>query len=74
MTGPSLRKAFLILLVLAISATFVAMIRDFLMTILLAAILAGLAYPLFARLVRLVWEMFGTAFRRELPAVSGDER
>jgi predicted PurR-regulated permease PerM len=53
MTGPSFRKAFLILLVLAISATFVAMIRDFLMTILLAAIVAGLAYPLYARLTRL---------------------
>lgn len=53
MTGPSFRKAFLILLVLAISATFLAMIRDFLMTILLAAIVAGLAYPLYARLTRM---------------------
>ena len=53
MTGPTFRKAFLILVVVAISATFVAMIRQFLMTILLAGILSGLTYPAYAWLVRL---------------------
>lgn len=53
MNGLSFRKAFLVVLVLAISATFVAMIRSFLLTILLAGIFSGLAYPLYARLVRL---------------------
>jgi predicted PurR-regulated permease PerM len=48
----NLRTAFLLLLVVAISATFLAMIRDFLMTILLAGIFAGLAYPLFSRITR----------------------
>ena len=47
------RKAFLLLLLAAISAAFVAMIRQFLLTILLAAIFAGLTYPIFARLARL---------------------
>jgi predicted PurR-regulated permease PerM len=46
------RKAFLLLLVLFISALFVSMIRQFIMTILLAAITSGLLAPLFARLVR----------------------
>lgn len=46
-------KVFLLLLVIAISATFVAMIRNFLITILLAAIFSGLAHPLYARLARL---------------------
>lgn len=44
------RKAFLILLLVAISAAFVAMIRQFLMTILLAAIFSGLVFPVFRRL------------------------
>ena len=43
-------RAFLLLLALAISALFVAMIRSFLMTILLAGIIAGLASPLYVRL------------------------
>jgi predicted PurR-regulated permease PerM len=46
------RKGFLIVLVVAISATFAAMIRGFLMTILVAAIFTGLLYPLYTRLVR----------------------
>jgi len=46
------RKAFLLVLVLFISALFVAMIRQFLMTILLAAIASGLLAPLFLRLAR----------------------
>ena len=45
MTETRFRQAFLLLLVTAISAAFVAMIRAFLLTILLAAIFAGLAYP-----------------------------
>jgi predicted PurR-regulated permease PerM len=53
MTGPAFRKAFLLLLVVAISATFVAMIRQFLLTILLAGILSGLTYPFYARTTRL---------------------
>jgi predicted PurR-regulated permease PerM len=45
MTETRFRQAFLLLLVTAISAAFVAMIRAFLLTILLAAIFAGLSYP-----------------------------
>ena len=41
MTETRFRQAFLLLLVMAISAAFVAMIRAFLLTILLAAIFAG---------------------------------
>ena len=45
MTETRFRQACLLLLVAAISAAFVAMIRSFLVTILLAAIFAGLSYP-----------------------------
>jgi predicted PurR-regulated permease PerM len=45
MTETRFRQAFLLLLVTAISAAFVAMIREFLLTILLAAIFTGLSYP-----------------------------
>ena len=48
------RKRFLLVLVLAITATFLAMVRSFLLAILLAAILSALAAPLYARLERLV--------------------
>ena len=41
------RQVFLLLLVAAISAAFVAMIRPFLLTILLAAIFTGLTYPVY---------------------------
>jgi len=44
------RKAFLILLVVATTAAFVWVLRSFLMTILLAAVLSGLFYPLYAEL------------------------
>jgi predicted PurR-regulated permease PerM len=44
-TETHFRQAFLVLLVVAISAAFVAMIRAFLLTILLAAIFSGLSYP-----------------------------
>jgi predicted PurR-regulated permease PerM len=46
------RRAFVILLVVAISAAFVAMIRMFLLTILLAAIFAGVARPLYLQIER----------------------
>jgi predicted PurR-regulated permease PerM len=46
------RKPFLLVLVIAITIAFLAMIRTFLLTILVAAIFSGLAYPLYTRLVR----------------------
>jgi predicted PurR-regulated permease PerM len=45
-----LRRAFVILLVVAISAAFVAMLRTFLLTIFMAAIFAALARPLYIRI------------------------
>ena len=45
-------KIFLLLVVVAISAVFLAMIKQFLMTILLAGIFSGLAHPLYERLYR----------------------
>jgi predicted PurR-regulated permease PerM len=44
-TETRFRQAFLLILVAAISVAFVAMIRAFLVTILLSAIFAGLSYP-----------------------------
>jgi predicted PurR-regulated permease PerM len=44
-------KAFLLLLVVAISAVFLAMIRGFLLALLMAAILAGLCQPVHRRLL-----------------------
>ena len=52
MTDQRFRHAFLILLVAAVSAAFLAMIWTFALTILLAAIFAGLAYPGYASLTR----------------------
>ena len=52
MTDQRFRHAFLILLVAAVSAAFLAMIWTFALTILLAAIFAGLAYPVFSSLTR----------------------
>ena len=46
------RKSFLLLLTLGISVLFLAVIRGFLMSVLLAAIFAGMAYPLYTRLLR----------------------
>jgi predicted PurR-regulated permease PerM len=46
------RKSFLLLLTLGISVLFLAMIRQFLMAVQLAAIFAGLALPLYRRLLR----------------------
>ncbi len=51
-TETKFRNAFLILLVAVISAAFVAMIRGFLLTIVLAAIFSGLSYPLDRWLLR----------------------
>jgi predicted PurR-regulated permease PerM len=53
MADTRFRSAFLILLVIAISAAFFAMIRVFLLTIVLAALFAGVAYPMYTRVVRL---------------------
>ena len=44
------RRAFLLVFVLGISVLFLGMIRNFLMVILLAAIFAGLGFPLYRRL------------------------
>jgi predicted PurR-regulated permease PerM len=52
MTETGFRQAFLLLLVTSISAAFVAMIRAFLLTILLAAIFAGLSYPAYQWVLR----------------------
>lgn len=45
------RRAFLLLLVAAISVVFVAMVREFVLTILLAATFTGLSYPVYLRLL-----------------------
>jgi len=52
MTETRFRQAFLLLLVTAISAAFVAMIRVFLLTIVLAAIFTALSYPVYQWLLR----------------------
>jgi predicted PurR-regulated permease PerM len=64
MTENRFRQAFLILLVMAISAGFIAMIRAFLLTILLAAIFAGLSYPAYQ------WLLDRLRGRRALAAVA----
>src|SRR5580765_6295144 len=48
----SFRKGFLLALVVGITAAFVFVIRDFLMTMFVAAIFSGLAHPLYTRLHR----------------------
>lgn len=47
------RKAFLLLLVVLATVSFVVILESFLVTILMAAVFAGLARPLFVRLERL---------------------
>jgi predicted PurR-regulated permease PerM len=64
MTETRFRQAFLLLLVAAISAAFVAMIRAFLLTILLAAIFAGLSYPVYQ------WILGRVGGRKALAAVA----
>ena len=63
MTETRFRQAFLLLLVTAISAAFVAMIRAFLLTILLAAIFAGLSYPVYR------WVLGRAGGRKALAAI-----
>ena len=46
------RKGFLLALVVGITAAFVFVIRDFLMTIFVAAIFSGLAHPLYRQLLK----------------------
>jgi predicted PurR-regulated permease PerM len=53
MTDTRFRQAFLLLLVAAISISLVAMVRAFLLTILLAAIFSALSYPLYLWFVRI---------------------
>lgn len=48
------RKGFLLVLVVGITAAFLFVIRDFLMTLFVAAIFSGLAQPLYRRLLDLV--------------------
>ena len=50
--GIRFRQAFLLVVVGAITVAFVAMVQPFLLTILLAAIFAGVAYPIYHRLRR----------------------
>ena len=52
MTAKRFRNAFLLVLVVAISFAFFAMIRGFLVTILTAAIFTGLSYPMYQWLLR----------------------
>ena len=53
MNDSRFRRAFLLLLVAAISVAFVAMIREFVLTIVLAATFTGLSYPVYRKLRRL---------------------
>jgi predicted PurR-regulated permease PerM len=52
MADTRFRRTFLLVLVAAISIAFVAMVREFLLTILLAAIFTGLSYPMYGRFLR----------------------
>jgi predicted PurR-regulated permease PerM len=53
MTNTRFRLAFLLLLVGAVTAAFVMMIRPFLLTILLAAVFTGVTYPGYRRVLHL---------------------
>jgi len=64
MTETRFRQAFLLLLVAAISVGFVAMIRAFLLTILMAAIFSGLSYPVYE------WVLVRTRGRKALAAIA----
>lgn len=55
MTRASYRKAFILVLALAISGLFLFMIADFLVAVLLAAIFAGLLYPVYRWMLRAPW-------------------
>jgi len=64
MSETRFRQGFLLLLVAAISAAFVAMIRSFLLTILLAAIFTGLSYPMYE------WVLVRFRGRKSLAAIT----
>jgi predicted PurR-regulated permease PerM len=64
MTETRFRQIFLLLLVAAVSAAFLLMIRAFLLTILLAAIFTGLSYPVYQWLL---WRFRG---REALAAIA----
>lgn len=51
MNDTRFRRVFLLLLVAAISIAFLAMVREFVLTILLAATFTGLSYPLYLQLL-----------------------
>ena len=55
------RRAFLLLLVAGISVLFVLMIRPFVLSVFLAAIFAGMLYPLYRWLWRRLWRRRGLA-------------
>ena len=55
------RRAFLLLLVASISVLFVLMIRPFVLSVFLAAIFAGMLYPLYRWLLRRLWQRRGLA-------------
>jgi predicted PurR-regulated permease PerM len=61
MTETRFRQAFLLLLLAGISVAFVAMIRDFLLTILLAAIFAAVSYPMYQWILQRVRGRAGVA-------------
>ncbi len=63
------RKRFLILLLILISFVFAAMIQQFVMTVLLAAIFSGLAHPLYRRLLRWFKDRAGLASGTTLAVV-----
>ena len=61
MTDTRFRHAFLLLLVAAISVAFFAMIREFLVTILLSAVFTGVSYPAYRWVLRKVGGRKGIA-------------
>ncbi len=52
MTDTQFRRGFLLLLVVAVSAAFLAMVRSFLLTVVVAALFTGVSYPAYLRMVR----------------------
>ena len=54
MTDGQFRKAFLLVLVGTVTIAFLAMLQSFLLTILVSAIFAGLAHPIYVRVLRAV--------------------
>src|SRR5262245_4202582 len=52
MTASSFRRYFLILIVVLVTLAFLWMVQAFLMTVLLAALFTGVAYPVYDRFVK----------------------